>query len=677
MNAHDILDMIGDAKGTYVWDAQQIRSGATGTKVRKTPAKIIWLIAAVIALTLLLVGCAVVYMLRMQDIKVGELSHYMPVDEDGNVISSDKPQSITLLSLQGVHLDAMSEWVTFTENYDRDRSIELEAERTGSAQEIPEQYSLTYGCYSQEMVDMLNNIAEKYDLNLLSAYVPFKQYQSNVLFDALQINSVCLDKPFAQVTAMDGYFYPEGTFELNLSVSLDGKDWQCTDNLVTYRYSSKDYFDPIIGSVSDPESYTQWDYTREDGITVLLAMNKEYARMYADLPGAFISVSMEACEWENGGLRIPMTKVALEQIAELFDFTIRPQQADMKTVTTLMEHSNSQLGQNSLEMAGYTEIVEDYISRIPNPENGSYLLYDLNGDGTEELLINGWGVYTMRGGKPYAYVDTEKLLTIFPQLRPCKGNVLEIYTDIQGLTEKQHYFYRAEANSLTYIIGVAYNSNAGVWNLIPDDDPWTESNRQISEEEAQQILATYTPVDFDWYPITKYGEDYIPTTYSDPYAQYIANKLIRDQDAAQYTYLLIDLTGDGVDELITRDKRISHGGQDYLMLNVFTIRDGDLVELSAGHTFSYILEGGILEETEELYGAKNAGGYWNYFRCTAEGVVSIEKIVRDPSTSVWGRVDPQNGGRDVSEEEAVSVIRKYSEMRMEPDMTPFADYPMK
>ena len=27
MNAHDILDMIGDAKGTYVWDAQQVRSG--------------------------------------------------------------------------------------------------------------------------------------------------------------------------------------------------------------------------------------------------------------------------------------------------------------------------------------------------------------------------------------------------------------------------------------------------------------------------------------------------------------------------------------------------------------------------------------------------------------------------------------------------------------------------
>lgn len=677
MKPIDLLKSFGNVKDSYVISAEEFRQGKQQAKGKRLSTKRAMLIAAVIALTLLLVGCAVVYVLRMQDIKVGELSHYMPVDEDGNVISTDKPQSITLLSLQGVHLDAMSEWVTFTENYDRDRSIKLEAERTGSAQEIPEQYSLTYGCYSQEMVDMLNAIAEKYDLNLLSAYVPFKQYQSNVLFDALQINAVCLDKPFAQVTALDGYFYPEGTFELNLSVSLDGKDWKCVDNLVTYRYSCKDYFDPAIGSVSDPESYTQWDYTREDGSTVLLAMNKEYARMYADLPGAFISVSMEACEWETGGLRIPMTKDALEQIAELFDFTIQPQQTDMETVTTLMERFSSQPEYNALAMAGYTEIVEDYISRIPNPENGSYLLYDLNGNGTEELLINGWGVYTMKNGKPYAYVDTEKLLTVFPQLRPCDGNVLEIYTDIQGLSEKQHYFYRAEADDLTYIIGIAYNSNAGVWNLIPDDNPWTESNRQISEEEAQQILASFTPVDFDWYPITKYGEDYIPATYSDPYAQYIANKLIRDEDAAQYTYLLMDLNGDGVDELITRDKRISHGGQDYLMLNVFTIRDGKLVELSVGHTFAYILEGGILEETEELYDSDNDGEYYHYYRCTSDGMESIEKIVRNPSTLIWGRVDQENGGRDVSEEEAMSVVNYCREKRINLQMESFSKYPMQ
>lgn len=677
MRPIDLLVSLGNVKDSYVIRAEAFRQGKQPAQARHISVKRIWLIAAVIALTALLVGCAVVYMLRMQDIKVGELSHFMPVDEDGNVIASDKPRSITLLSLQGVHLEAMSEWIAFTENYDQDRAIELEAERTGGAQKIPAQYSLTYGCYSQEMVDALDAIAEKYTLNLLSAYIPFEQHQSSVLFDALQINAVCLNKPYAQVTAMDGYFYPEGTLELNLSISLDGKNWKCTDNLATYRYSRKDFFDPVIGSVSDPESYTQWDYTREDGITVLLAMNKEYARMYADLPGAFISVSMEACEWETGGVRIPMTKAALEQIAELFDFTIQPQQADMAAVTKLMERTGPQPSQNTLAMTGYAEIVGDYIARISNPENGSYLLYDLNSDGTEELLINGWGVYTMKDGRPCAYADTEKFLTVFPQLRPCEGNVLEIYTDIPGLSQKQHYFYRAEADGLSYILGVVHDSNAGVWKLIPDDDPWTESDRQISEQEAQQILASYAPVDFDWYPVTKYGEDYIPATYSDPYAKYIANKLVRYADAAQYTYLLMDLNGDGVDELITRDKRLSHGTNDYLLLNVFTIRDGTLVELSAGYTFAYILEGGILEETEEIYNSENGGEYYHYYRCTRDGMESIEKIVRDPSTLIWGRVDPENGGRDVTEEEATSVINAYSAKRLEVNMQSFAEYPLK
>ena len=39
MNAHDILDMIGDAKGTYVWDAQQVRSGNINSSGKKLFSK--------------------------------------------------------------------------------------------------------------------------------------------------------------------------------------------------------------------------------------------------------------------------------------------------------------------------------------------------------------------------------------------------------------------------------------------------------------------------------------------------------------------------------------------------------------------------------------------------------------------------------------------------------------
>ena len=59
MNANDVLDMIGDAKGTYVWDAQRIRTGDIPVTKKKISPKRALLIAAMIALMLLLVGCSV------------------------------------------------------------------------------------------------------------------------------------------------------------------------------------------------------------------------------------------------------------------------------------------------------------------------------------------------------------------------------------------------------------------------------------------------------------------------------------------------------------------------------------------------------------------------------------------------------------------------------------------
>lgn len=61
MNSNDLLDMIGDAKGTYVWDSQNIRSGSALATKKKVSAKRTLLVAAMIALMLLLVGCTIAY----------------------------------------------------------------------------------------------------------------------------------------------------------------------------------------------------------------------------------------------------------------------------------------------------------------------------------------------------------------------------------------------------------------------------------------------------------------------------------------------------------------------------------------------------------------------------------------------------------------------------------------
>lgn len=667
-----LLKSFSEVKDSYVISAEEFRQGKYRAHNKSISAKRAWLIAAIIMLLLLLVGCTVTYFLRMQDMQVGEYQHYISgmVDSDDNGVSAEGQKPITLISLQGTHMEALAEWIAFVEVYDSDHMIAVEAESIGNTGNIPEQYYVTYGCYTQEMVDKLEEIVEKYELKLLSSKVQFAQQESSSVLQILGLEGVCRETQSSQVKYLDGYYYPEGTFELNMTVSLEGKDWQCTDNLATYRFSRKEYFDPVFGAVSNPEDYTQWDYTRQDGNIVLLAMNDEFARIYIDLPDAFISVSMEACEWEDGGVRIPMTKTALEQIAELLDLNIQPQPTgivDSSGMTTPVK----------MDVAEYAEIVEDYIVRMPNPDNGSYLLYDLNSDGVEELLINGWGIYSMQDGVPYEYIDLDSLLTVFPMMRPCEGNIVEIYTQTDGaFAADAYYFYRAEEHSISYIVGVTYDNRTGAWTLVPDDDPWTENDQQISETEAQQILDSYSRVDCNWRPIKKYGEPYALVAYTDPYAKYISEMMDRYEEAADYQYLLMDLNGDGTEELITRDHRVQgYYGQELLLLNIYTIENGELKKMADG--IDHICEGGILEETEEHSDPRNTGEFWRYSRCTENGVEFIERIVRDPTTLVWGRIEAGKEGRDVTEEEAMSVVNYYRERRLDMQMKPFSEYPMQ
>lgn len=314
MKAMDLLVGFGSVKDSFVIGAEEFRQGKQKAQIKRLPGQKVWLIAAVIALMLLLVGCAVVYVLRMQNLKVGEYSFYIPTeyDEDGNVIPVESQEPIIMLSLQGTNMEALTEWVTFTNTYDQDGTILIEADGTGSEWELPGNYHLTYGCYSQEMVDKLDEIVNKYHLKLLSSYIPLNYYESSVLLNSLGLKGLVKTDPDVQVEYWDGDFHIEGTFTLNMEISLDMGDWSWEQGSASYRYSLKDYFDPLTGSMLESHDYTQWDYTRKDGKKVLLVLNDGTARIYANLPKAFISIYLDPVICVDGNA-VSMTQEALQQ----------------------------------------------------------------------------------------------------------------------------------------------------------------------------------------------------------------------------------------------------------------------------------------------------------------------------------------------------------------------------
>ena len=144
MNAHDILDMIGDAKGTYVWDAQQVRSGNIKPSGKKLVSKKLWLIAAIIALILLLVGCAIVYVLSLQDMKIGEYSVTEPEHYGPNwVVIEAKEKTYEVLSVQGFadnpNQQAVKEYRDYLDSINRDTVTD--EEKTAKRLEIAEKNS--------------------------------------------------------------------------------------------------------------------------------------------------------------------------------------------------------------------------------------------------------------------------------------------------------------------------------------------------------------------------------------------------------------------------------------------------------------------------------------------------------------------------------------------------------
>ena len=676
MKAIDLLVGFGSVKDSYVISAEEFRQGKQKAQIKRLPGQKVWLIAAVIALMLLLVGCAVVYVLRMQNLKVGEYSFYIPTeyDEDGNVIPVESQEPIIMISLQGTNMEALTEWVTFTNTYDQDGTILIEADGTGSEWELPDNYHLTYGCYSQEMVDKLDEIVNKYHLKLLSSYIPLNYYESSVLLNSLGLKGLVKTDPDVQVEYWDGDFHLEGTFDLNMYISMDMGDWKWERGSASYRYSLKDYFDPITGGMLESIDYTQWDYTRKDGKKVLLVLSEGTARIYANLPDAFISIYLDPVIWVDGE-KVPMTQTALQQFAELFDLSVKPQPTTMEQVEKYKadalhqyeaERAAARAEHEAMYASGYKEFVEYRLGTVPNPESVSYVLYDVNGDGVEELIINSLDILSIKDGQSYKYFDLTNTGVFIGRFQPCEGNVFEVYCEDLGMY--QHYFYQANADSASFITGVSQDASDGAWYLHSKDGVYTENRKQITEEEAQNILDSYTRIEFRWLPLKRFGESPVSMDYSDPYTQYIAEALVRYDNAKNYTYALMDLNGDSIEELITCQPG---SGQDTASLRIFTIQDGELTQYASD--ISYICAGGILEKCEEEQA--DQGRYYGFYRCGANGPEFIEKIVRDPITLYWGHAQAGKDGRTVTEEKAMSVINSYQ--RMEIDFKPFTQYPLK
>lgn len=688
MTNQELLDLIGDARGVYILQAQEYREEKA--EPRRTGLRRPLLVAAIIALTLMLVGCAVVYVLSVKNMKIGqytrvEESHYGPYWE----VIEEKQITYDVISLQGFtdspNQRATRQWHDYLDSYPEyilDVSPEIR-------HAIPDNY-YAYGCYTWEMTEQLDKIAEGHGLKLLGEYVYINRGHEQVLFDALEISGICREQEYAQVEYAEGHLYPEGTFDLGVNITLDDSfDWIYLV-MADFRYSRKGYFDDFTVAVTNLEEYREWEYTMPGGETALLALGEEKALILWDQGDAFLSVVFDS---RMGIDR--MTAEMVEKIADLFDFSVTARSISWEAEKAAREKIErvrqelKRLEEKDLEeynamIAEYeaAEHKEDFDGWVRQTLETSYdrgvdlgyAFYDIDGDGTEELLIgrDGYGtaLYMEKDGTIQQFANASVYLY------PCEGNKI-VYAigmgDQFSLTKWENGQSRGE-----YRLGYIPGDPAGDYRNY-DLDKFNEYS-YISETEFREILHSYVRIPVKFLPLSEYpltqGPDQTNAhtgLLQEPFTSYEEKIRVRltDQEErwVRWSYDLEDLNGDGQPELIWRE-------DDRYFL--YTLHDGQVsCFLFTGDRLT-VCENGLVEAVS-CYGTDNRT--YRYYRVGRERLELVEYLRYDVDAdpeNPWKRSSDRTG-QDVTLEsitasEAKAIQAKYVPMLL--DMKPIAEYPM-
>ena len=339
MNGKDIFlglkyigeDLIEEAEyGQFSKESLQL----VEKKQQKRLSRRFLLVAAVIAMALLLVGCAIVYVLSIQEIKLGEQEvTYDVFDynlENGEAVAYVGQDTMTqqVLSLAGLSntpaAKAAREWYDFKNTYDPNGTIHREV--WGNEPEFPAEY-YGYGLYTQEMKDKLDEILAKYDLKLRGAPVEFQT--TKLLFKALGMENVLNPGSESQMKMGYAQYYENGNLDVHFEISLPGEKDSQTRGYLYYR--NKDCFIPDTAVLTDAQ-WEEWNYTTASGDQVLILRSEEAASAWIFSDGSTSTASLrldiirDVSEKTVDGAPVVdfelMTKQQLEQIADAIDFSL-------------------------------------------------------------------------------------------------------------------------------------------------------------------------------------------------------------------------------------------------------------------------------------------------------------------------------------------------------------------
>ena len=230
----------------------------------------------------------------------------------------DQPYGNTdVMSLQGLagspEFEANARWQAFYDSYDPDGAILASIGNSDTG--LEPRYD-AYPCYTREMADTLDAIAEESGLELLSGLT---LYGAAELPDWMRNTLPQSCGAFDHCT-YDAYSFDNGSFKTEGAFLFCDARWPYETN---YQFvcNRKGYLSVSYLAIGDADDYTQWAYETASGVTVTLALGPDKALIIADLPDAYLVVNVldvRVGDVQRGEITLPAG--ILEAMADAFRF---------------------------------------------------------------------------------------------------------------------------------------------------------------------------------------------------------------------------------------------------------------------------------------------------------------------------------------------------------------------
>ena len=318
MNGQEIFLGLSYISRKYIEEAEtETVSGGAGKAHRiRRP----FLLAAVIALLLLLVGCAAVYVLKMEHVKISSGTDQRDYSLVDGVYVKD-PHTIDTTTLSMAGLKGSNAYKACADFYAYETELRASASASGD-----------WTGYDDAINAKAQELAEQYGLKPEGQPLTFRTTRN--LCDALGVERFVRNSQDVSIDVDQGFCRDSGNFFVLLRFAFpEDQGYEVTYTSGALYWNRQDTFSREYFTLEDRGDWVERNYTTSAGNTVLILTSPSQERGYiiCDRGDALMTVWLDANPEilsEDSGVvsaeYLHMTEKQLNMVADALDFAIQP-----------------------------------------------------------------------------------------------------------------------------------------------------------------------------------------------------------------------------------------------------------------------------------------------------------------------------------------------------------------